>query len=425
LTPEAGEGAFLKGLAMTPDDRAAPAGPSEPPQTGTEPPDGGPSPLPGLYVHIPFCLRKCPYCSFYSVTDRTAIPPFLTALKQEAKRHRGFAPAFDTLYLGGGTPSVLAPAEMEDLIASLRETLPVAADAEVTVEANPGDVTDELLAALTRAGVNRLNLGIQSFDEGALELLGRRHSARQALAAFRLAREAGFANLGLDLIYGLPSPAGPAAEQAAQSASDAWTATLAQALELGPEHLSCYQLTPEPGTPLAASLDRGELLLPGESAQADYFLETSRFLEERGYGHYEVSNFCLPGHESRHNGKYWTHVPYLGLGPAAHSFAGRQRRWNHRDLEAYLGDLEAGRLPVAARETLTDEQLRLEALFLGFRMRRGIDLEDFRRRYGMDLLAAKGDTIGRLSREGLLESCGGFLRPTRRGLAVADSLALI
>ena len=401
--------------------------------------------LPGLYVHIPFCIRKCGYCGFYSITDRSQIPPFLAALKREAEFRRGWAAAFDTLYIGGGTPSSLPAADIEGLISHLRKTFTIEDDAEVTFEANPGDITADLLASLSRAGVNRINLGVQSFDDTSLALLGRRHSARQAMDAFRQARDAGFENIGLDLIYGLPSSpvaenaaagvageikptslsAGVATSRSADRNFAAWLATLERAVSLAPEHLSCYQLTLEEKTPLAERCRSRELVLPGESRQADYFLGTAQILEERGYLHYEVSNFARPGRQSRHNNKYWNHVPYLGLGPAAHSFAGRERSWNHSDLDRYLGDLNSGREPVAARETLSDEQLRLEALFLGFRTRRGICLERFRTRYGRDLPADKGEVIQRLSTAGILEIRDGYLRPTRTGMAVADSLALI
>ena len=221
------------------------------------------------------------------------------------------------------------------------------------------------------------------------------------------------------------SQAGEAVSSEADRNFTSWLATLDTAIGLNPEHLSCYQLTLEEKTPLAKRCRRGEFILPDESCQADYFLRTAEILEERGYCHYEISNFARTGRESRHNRKYWNHVPYLGLGPAAHSFSGRERRWNRSSVDAYIGDLKSGREPIESREILSDEQLRMEALFLGFRTRRGICLEAFKIRYGRDLLADKRDMIERLSGEGLVEIRDGFLRPTRAGMAVADSLALI
>ncbi|MBU2262733.1 MAG: radical SAM family heme chaperone HemW [Proteobacteria bacterium] len=370
--------------------------------------------LPGLYVHIPFCIQKCAYCGFYSSTDRTQIPAYLKALSRETDLYRGWAACFDTLYIGGGTPSVLPAGDLEGLIAALRTAFRIAAEAEITVETNPADITPGLLAGLHRAGVNRINIGVQSFNDETLAFLGRRHDRRQAVAAVAAARTAGIENIGLDLIYGVPG-----------QGMDAWLATLCEAAALNPDHLSCYQLTLETATPLAERCRRKEVFLPDESLQADFFLKTSEFLEEAGYVHYEISNFARTGAESRHNRKYWNHAPYLGLGPAAHSFRGRERRWNRRSLPAYLKDLAAGRPPVEASEILTDEQLRLEALFLGFRTRRGIRLDDVQRRYHYDLLAKKGKILTDLAEKGLVEIRDGFLRPTRAGMAVADSLALI
>jgi oxygen-independent coproporphyrinogen-3 oxidase len=401
------------------------AGPIPNPTENTFQRSREPDELPGLYIHIPFCLRKCAYCGFYSITDHSLIPAYLAALRREMALCRGWAASFDTLYIGGGTPSVLPEGDMEGLIADIRTTFTIATDAEITVEANPADITENLLASLRRSGVNRLNIGVQSFDDDSLALLGRRHTALQAIGAIQRAHDAGFVNIGLDLIYGLPSsPAAGETSPEVEHRFAAWLATLDTAIGIYPDHLSCYQLTLEEKTSLAKRCRRGELILPDESRQADYFLGTSQILEESGYRHYEVSNFARPGRESRHNRKYWSHVPYLGLGPAAHSFSGRERRWNRSSVDTYIGDLESGREPIESREILSDEQLRMEALFLGFRTRRGICLETFKIRYGRDLLADK-HMIERLSKEGFVEIGDGFLRPTRTGMAVADSLALI
>lgn len=402
------------------------AAPIPDPDKNTLPCSGEPDQLPGLYIHIPFCLRKCAYCGFYSTTDRSRIPAFRSALRREMDHFREWATPFDTLYIGGGTPSVLHEDDLQGLIVDLQTAFTITTDAEVTVEANPADITDDLLAALRQSGVNRLNIGVQSFDDGSLALLGRRHTALQAIGAVRRAREAGFKNIGLDLIYGLPSsPSEGEISAEAEPLFAAWVATLHTAIGMNPEHLSCYQLTLEGKTPLAKRCRTGGLILPGESRQADYFLTTAQILEESGYRHYEVSNFARPGRESRHNRKYWRHVPYLGLGPAAHSFSGRERRWNISSVNAYIDKLESGREPVQSRETLSDEELRLEALFLGFRTRRGLCLEAFKIRHGRDLLAERRDMVERLSEEGLVEIHDGFLRPTRAGMAIADSLALI
>mgnify|MGYP001183598716 CR=1 FL=1 len=371
---------------------------------------------PGLYIHIPFCLSKCGYCGFYSVTDQSRLPDLTEALLREADFHQGRWEGFDTVYIGGGTPSLLPPRDLGRLLEGIRIRLAILPDPEVTVEVNPGDLDGPLLRELRRLGVNRLSIGCQSFDDGTLALLGRRHTAREALEAVRMARQAGFPRIGFDLIYGIPG----------QSLSG-WLSALETAIGLEPDHLSCYQLTVEAGTPLEQRRREGKLVFPQEDLQADFFLRTSERLEDAGYRHYEVSNFSRgPDAESRHNRKYWDHTPYLGLGPSAHSFDGATRFWNVRSVEDYLGHIGRGTSPAAASERLTPAQSRLEALMLGFRTRRGIDLEAFKSRHGEDLLLDEtGKTIQRLRDEGLVEVRDGFLRPTRAGMAVADSLALI
>lgn len=370
--------------------------------------------LPGLYIHIPFCLSKCPYCDFYSVERIGRIPAFLDALRREIALYRDALEPFDTVYIGGGTPSVLNPADLEDLVGRIRKGFTVTPDAEITLEANPSDIAPRLLKPLRRAGVNRLNIGVQSLEDRLLVFLGRRHDRARAIAAVSAARAAGFEQVGIDLIFGIPGQTLPS-----------WLASLREAVDLNPDHLSCYQLTIEAGTPLGERRRAGEFPSLDESLQADFFLETAASLEAAGYIHYEVSNFARDRCESRHNAKYWNHTPYLGLGPAAHSFRGTERRWNHRCLESYIRDLEGGRPPVAGGERLTAAQLRLESLLFGFRTRRGIHLDAFNRRHGGDLLAEKRGLLDELAREGLVETGDGCLRPTRSGMAVADRLALI
>jgi oxygen-independent coproporphyrinogen-3 oxidase len=258
-------------------------------------------------------------------------------------------------------------------------------------------------------------MGVQSFDQKILDFLGRRHSLDQAISAIESARLAGFQNLGFDLIYGIPG----------QNLAS-WRETVEQALTFLPEHLSCYQLTLEEKTALGQRYRKGEFQLPEEDLQYDFFMKTSEWLEGAGYLHYEVSNFAgsLPL-ASRHNQKYWNHTPYLGFGPAAHSFKDGERWWNHASLDRYLAEIEKGKLPVEKKENLTIEQLRLEALFLGLRTKRGISLQDFILQYHSDLLFEKKEVIGHLERQGFLSIQEGHLVPTRAGLAVADSLALI
>jgi oxygen-independent coproporphyrinogen-3 oxidase len=268
---------------------------------------------------------------------------------------------------------------------------------------------------MLESGVNRINIGVQSFDEKVLDFLGRRHSVKQALSSIRDSRNAGFHNIGLDLIYGIPG----------QDIAS-WLDSLKQAVAFSPEHISCYQLTLEPRTPLGIRYQAGEFSIPGEELQHEFFIKTSQFLEGAGYLHYEVSNFARgKEHTSRHNQKYWDHSPYLGLGPAAHSFQHNQRWWNHRSLDQYLAAINAGNLPVEETETLTVDQLRLEALYLGLRTRKGISLRDFQNEYHCDLLAEKGKILSKLEEEGFVSIQDGTLAATQAGLAVADSLSLI
>lgn len=370
--------------------------------------------LPGLYIHVPFCISKCPYCGFYSITDLSLIPDYLTALRREMAFFRNPAETFDTLYIGGGTPSVLSPRQIERLVLDARDTFRLSPDAEITVELNPADITSGLLNALSRAGVNRLSLGVQSFDDAVLSFLGRRHTSAIAMDAIRTGRGAGFENVSIDLIYGIPG-----------QKMEVWRETLLKAAALRFEHISCYQLTVENGTPFAQNIQSGLAVLPGELLQAAFFFLTAEILKENGYEQYEVSNYSFPGRESRHNQKYWNHTPYLGLGPSAHSFSGCQRRWNLHSVRYYIDKLAEGNPPIEGTETLDSEKMRMETLFLGLRTSNGISLDHFKNLFDFDLLKEKKDVIDSLRKEGLATIRDGFLKPTCKGLAVADSLALI
>jgi putative oxygen-independent coproporphyrinogen III oxidase len=366
------------------------------------------TPLPGLYIHVPFCQSKCAYCDFYSITSSDLISAYLKALDQEARLYCDQFPAFDSLYLGGGTPSLLGEADLAELVKILRRRFAFAPDTEFTLEANPDDMTAGKLRLFKELGINRLSLGVQSIDDDELRLLGRRHTAAQTIAALELIRTAGFNNLGLDLIYGLPEQTIPA-----------WLKTLETALSFAPEHLSCYQLALARDTPLGRRAAAGQVKLPDEETQREFFLLTSQFLTHRGYLHYEVANFAQgEDYLCRHNRKYWTHVPYLGLGPAAHAFDGRRRWWNLASVEQYCSHLDPGRAPVAGQETLTPEQIRLESLYLGFRTREGVSLTTIRE-------CPQGDAIlAGLTQAGLVQVEQERVVATADGLVVADRLPL-
>jgi oxygen-independent coproporphyrinogen III oxidase len=374
---------------------------------------------PGLYIHIPFCLSKCLYCDFYSLTSISAIPDFLDALFKEMEMYHNRFNPFDTVYIGGGTPSLLSPQQLENILKRVRKNFDLISDPEITpeitIETNPADLNRSFLESMRKIGINRINIGVQSFNQKILNFLGRRHTAKQAISAVEGSRKAGFHNIGLDLIYGVP----------AQDIGS-WLDTLKQAVAFSPEHISCYQLTLEAKTPLGIRYQAGEFSLPGEELQHEFFMKTSEFLEDAGYIHYEVSNFARgKEHTSRHNQKYWDHSPYLGLGPSAHSFQCNRRWWNHRSLDQYLAAIIAGNLPVEGTETLTMEQLRLEALYLGLRTKKGIFLQDFKNQYHYDLFTEKNKILAKLEEEGLISIQDGYLHPTQAGLAVADSLSLI
>ena len=384
-----------------------------------------PSPCPlsfGLYIHIPFCLSKCPYCGFYSLSKLELFNAFVEALLREiclvsiqTLDHRPLPPSFDTIYFGGGTPSVLREDQVDQILNQIRRYFRLTSDIDITFEINPGDGGGAYFQGLHSLGINRLSLGVQSLDDRILRFLGRRHTVDQARQSLNHARESGFKNLGLDLIYGIPG-----------QDIVSWLETVERATAFSPEHLSCYELTIEENTPFSLQIQKGAFSLPGEETQRDFFLRTSEYLENRGYVHYEVSNFARgEDYFPRHNQKYWNHTPYIGLGPSAHSFNGARRWWNHRSVEKYIAALAAGNLPVDSFEDLTQEQKMLEKIYFGMRTRKGIDLEEFRREFRLDLEAEKGQVLSRLMGEGLITFQKGVLSPTRTGLAVADRLALI
>jgi oxygen-independent coproporphyrinogen III oxidase len=372
---------------------------------------------PGLYLHIPFCSAICPYCDFAVLTGgverRRRFADHLISEISLWSADRSSFDCIDTIYFGGGTPSALVPEDIARILEAARGNLSIQDGAWVSFEANPEDVNAESVRAWRDLGVRFLSLGIQSFDADALRFLGRRHTPEEAARSVETARAADFDTISIDLIYGLPG-----------QPFEIWKRTLEQAVALRPDHISCYQLTFHEGTPFGFRLAKGQMNELPEEAQGDIFLFTHEFLRDHGYPAYEVSNFARsPEHRSRHNQKYWHHVPYLGLGPSAHSFSGTHRWWNERKLGPYEKRIKTGERPIEESEELTPEDLALEALMLGLRTADGIDLDAFRQRYGVDLQKRNEPLIERLVREGLLRIEGELLIPTLEGLAVTDSLA--
>lgn len=391
-----------------------------------------PAPL-ALYIHIPFCAARCHYCDFNTYAGLEALfEPYTVALTGEIRRAgeaRG-RPPVRTIFIGGGTPTVLPVELLAHVMAACRQAFDVAPEAEITSEANPGTVDRPRFAALRELGVNRLSLGMQSFDDGELRWLGRIHTAAEAEAAFAAARAAGFTNINLDFIYGLPgqSPA-------------TWAATLTRAVALGPEHLSLYSLTVEHGTPLARQVRRGLVPPPDDDLAADLYEMACDALAAGRYEQYEISNWARAGMRNgitednsvfiplerafriyhsvfvcRHNLVYWRREPYLGFGAGAHSFEGERRWWNVRSVPAYIRRIEAGKSPATGHETIGRRLAMGETMMLGLRLViEGVPDERFQARFGIGLEEVFGAEIRRLVEQGLLERLPDRVRLTPRG----------
>lgn len=374
----------------------------------------------GVYIHIPFCRSRCSYCDFATgAYDAPLAGRYVRAVADEIgafKLPAGNVAAaeVDTVYFGGGTPSLLAPAQVEQLLAAVRERFVVANGAEVTMELNPGTVTPDSLRAYRAAGVNRASFGLQTFDDEALRRLGRTHTVADARQTFQNLRVAGFDNISFDLIAGLPG----------QTLSD-WSHNLDEALVLQPEHLSLYLLEVHEGTPLAEQLQRGMWPEPDADVAAEMYQLLLARTATAGYEHYEISNFCRPGRASRHNLKYWTAgSPYYGFGCSAHSYDGTSLRWaNERDTARYVELVAAGRGAVVETTELDRREASSEALFLGLRLlTRGVDLREHQTQFGADVRTAYADDLARFKEAGLIEISNDVLRLTRSGALLSNEV---
>ena len=372
-------------------------------------------PPPGLYFHVPFCLRKCNYCDFSSVAlrdMRDRVRLYLEAVARElAHLPEDFVPA--TIYLGGGTPTALSETHLDELLSLIHRRHLHRGATEWTCEANPGTLTLAKARQLRNAGVNRISLGVQSFDDGLLDFLGRVHSAADADSAVGLLREAGFENFSLDLMYAIPGQSGAQFER-----------DLVRALALAPDHLSLYALTLEEGTPLKERADAGEFAPVGDEAALEHYELARRRLREAGYVHYEISNFARPGRECRHNLLYWSGGEYLGVGPSAHSHWRGVRWGNLQGLEEYVAALsQAGKLR-EFEEQLAPEAHARETLVFSLRQLAGVRREDFLARTGYDYEELCGAALGGLIEEGLLEPTadGEGLRLSERALFISNTV---
>jgi oxygen-independent coproporphyrinogen-3 oxidase len=369
----------------------------------------------GIYIHIPFCRSRCSYCDFATGLHESALAErYVASVAGEIASWREVAlpEAVDTIYFGGGTPSLLSPAQLKKLLNSVRMHFEVSPNAEVTMEMNPGTVTEESLAAFRELGINRASFGAQTFDDHELARLGRSHTVADTRQTFSLLREAGFDNVSFDLIAGLP---GQTLEQ--------WERNLGAAFALRPEHLSFYLLEVHEGTPLATHIKTGLQPTPDEDLAAEMYRVMLERAGEAGYVHYEISNLCLPGFESRHNTKYWTGAPYYGFGCSAHSFDGESRRWaNERDLAKYVAMVERNTSPLVEDRRLTEADRRAEAVFLGMRMMAGVRTGEFKELFGVDLRAAHADDLENFQQAGLIEFDGDLLRLTRAGALLSNEV---
>ena len=379
-----------------------------------------------LYVHIPFCAAKCGYCDFNAYAGHEhLIPSYAQALVREAQLWRSATDGrpVTTVFFGGGTPSLMPLEELSPIMEGLRSAFDLPPDAEVTLEANPGSLDQPYLRALLHLGFNRLSIGVQSFHDDELRALDRLHSAEDAKRAFQAARAAGFGNVNLDLIFGLP-----------EQPLERWQQTMEEALALGPEHLSLYALTVEEGTPLARDVARGRTPPPDPDAQADQYEWTQERLARAGYEHYEISNWAQPGYRCRHNLTYWECREYLALGAGGHSYLGGVRFANAASPGQYLSLVEAawqeaeagrGKTPmrqVISGETITPQLAMADTLILGLRLTEGVNLAGFRERFSVEAMDAFGDRLRQPLEAGLLELADGRLRLTERGRLLGNEV---
>jgi oxygen-independent coproporphyrinogen-3 oxidase len=365
-----------------------------------------------LYVHLPFCVRKCHYCDFNAGPATLASRQgYVQALCREIQESSWVGRAARTVFFGGGTPSELEPELMAEVVAALRSAFVVDPAAEWTLEANPGTVDPERLAAFRALGFNRISLGVQSFHDHHLAALGRIHDAAAAVATFRQAEEAGFGSRNLDLIFSLPD----------QTLAE-WQTDLDRLVELRPEHVSLYGLTIEPETEFGRRHARGLLPSPDDDLAADMYECALDSLEAAGYAQYEISNFALPGHRCRHNQVYWRNEPYLGFGVSAASFIDGARWSNERSWHRYQEHLTLGLSVRGPAERLTGREALGEALMLGLRLRDGVNLAEMAGHYHMDPRTVFAREIDRFQSFALLEEWGGVLRLTRRGLLLANNV---
>jgi oxygen-independent coproporphyrinogen III oxidase len=367
----------------------------------------------GIYIHIPFCSSRCSYCDFATgLYQQELAERYVRALLADIRSSRYFGDSVDTIYFGGGTPSLLAPSQLESILATVHDCFKIDPQSEITLEINPGSVIEEKLHAFRRLGINRASFGAQTFDDAELAKLGRSHTSADTLKTFNDLRCVGFENVSFDLIAGLPG-----------QTLAGWQRNIRQALELRPEHLSFYLLEVHSGTPLAEHIRRGIQPEPDDDLAGVMYQWMLEQAADAGYEHYEISNLCQPGFQSRHNVKYWTGDAYYGFGCSAHSYDGVTRRWsNHRDVLKYVAVIESGESAVVDEQQLSPTDVRAEAVFLGMRLMRGIDLLRYREAFGVDLRDEHAEDLDRFFKAGLVEVDGDLIRLTRTGALLSNEV---
>lgn len=366
----------------------------------------------GIYIHIPFCEKKCFYCDFYSITDGQTIGTYIQFLLKEIDLYRHYfkAEPIESIYFGGGTPSLLHPSAVTEVLNKIYSYFLIKKNVEITLEINPGTVDAQKLIDYRQVGVNRLSIGVQSFHDEDLIFLTRIHNSLDALRCYDDARKAEFKNVSIDLIFGLPT-----------QTKGSWNDNLNKALELLPEHISAYSLIIEEGTPLFKLIKSKQVTVVSEEIETEMMNLTIERLTSRGYNHYEISNYAKPGFESIHNNNYWNHSNYLGFGPSAHSYWNGKRWWNVRTVFSYYSRIKNGMMPIANGENLSRLQIANEMIMLGLRSQ-GIDLDRLKSFFNFDGQPNFNKTIGNLINEQLVYISNNVLRLTAKGLLICDEV---
>ena len=360
-----------------------------------------------LYIHIPFCIRKCSYCDFFSVPyDKLTVIKYVDALCKELCLKRDLAQTLKTVYIGGGTPTLLPDECFRQLFQCLKDNYHFSSDIEITVEANPGTIHGSKIDTIMSLGVNRLSIGVQSFNNSELKTLGRIHDSEDVFRSIETMKNAGIRNFSIDLMYGIPG-----------QTMDSWRDSVSKAAGFSPSHISTYELTPEEHTPFFALLDAHKISMPDEDLILDMYNHAIDYLTGSGYEHYEISNFAKPGFKCMHNLNYWDRGEYLGAGAGAHSFIQKRRSQNIRDIKGYIEKLNTGIIPGIEPMQLTDEDSLREVLFLGLRKTEGINVQKAQK-LGLNI----PDEVQDLIREGYLELDQDYLRFSRKGIVLSNTL---